>query len=188
MKRLAILTLLTGALFAADVKVGVVNFGNCISDSKVGKQEQSNFEALNKQMSTLVEDTQKQLREMSDKFNDKDYLDGLSPEGEEELKTKFRKLSEELEQYRNQYYQVLNQANFKMVQNMQGHINQAAEKVASAKKLEVIGNKEAFFYFLPSLDVTADVIKEMDKSFEVETKKQGATAVAPPVEKAEAKK
>ena len=182
MKKFAILTLLTTALFAGDVKVGVVNFATCLSDSKYGKQEQANFESLNKQMGSLVEDTQKQLRELSDKFNDKDYLDGLSPEGEEELKVKFRTLNEELNRYQQQYYQVLNQANYKMVQTMQGHINQASEKIAVSKKLDAIGNKELFFYALPSLDVTADVIKKMDETFDQNAQKQVAA------EKVEAKK
>lgn len=186
------LFLTTGALFAADPapKVGIVNFTTCVTDSKVGKQEQSSFESLKKQMTTLVEDTEKQLRDLSEKFNDKDFLDGLSPDAEAEMKVKFQTLSEELGRYQNQYYQVLQQANYKLLQTVSGTINSAAEKVASGKGLNMIVNKEACFYYLPALDITSDVIKEMDKNFELDAKKQAA-APAPtpaPAEKVEAKR
>lgn len=186
------LFLTTGALYAADPapKVGIVNFSTCVTDSKVGKQEQVSFESLKKQMTTLVEDTEKQLRDLSEKFNDKDYLDGLSPDAEAEMKAKYQTLSEELGRYQNQYYQVLQQANYKLLQTVGGNINSAAEKVASGKGINMVVNKEACFYYLPALDITSDVIKEMDKNFDLDTKKQAAaTAPAPQVtDKVEAKK
>jgi outer membrane protein len=166
----ALLTLiaLTTAAFGAEStqNYGVVNFGTCVSDSKLGKQEQASFEGLKKQMTTLLEDTEKQLNELSTKFNDPEYLDGLSPEAEEELKVKFRTLSEELNRYQNQYYQVMNQANMKVMQTLATSINTASEKVAKDKKLLMVVNKDACFYFTPGLDVTGLVVAEMDKSFE----------------------
>src|SRR5580658_4473294 len=120
---------LTTAGFAADApsNIGIVNFGTCVADSKLGKQEQAAFESLKKQMTTLLEDTEKQLNEIAAKFNDPEFLDGLSPEAEEELKTKFRTLNEELGRYQNQYYQVMNQANMRIMQILATSINTAAE-------------------------------------------------------------
>jgi outer membrane protein len=169
--------LMTAAVAAESApNYGVVNFGTCVSDSKLGKQEQASFETLKKQMTTLLEDTEKQLNELSAKFNDPEFLDGLSPEAEEELKTKFRTLNEELGRYQNQYYQVMNQANMRIMQTLQVSINTAAEKVAKEKKLTMVVNKDACFYFTPGLDVTTLVIGEMDKIFAEEVKKQSAIA------------
>lgn len=174
-------TSLATSAFAADApSIGVVNFSNCVTDSKLGKQEQSSFDALKKQMSTLLEDTEKQLNDIAAKFNDPEYLDGLSPEAEEELKNKFRVLSDEMNRYQNQYYQVLNQANMRIIQTISSGINTASEKVAKDKKLTVVVNKDACFYFSPGLDVTNQVVSEMDKTFESETKKQAAAAPAVP--------
>lgn len=144
---------------------GIVNFGTCASDSKIGRQEQASFEALKKQMSALLEDTEKQLNEMSAKFNDPEYLDGLSPEAEEELKNKFRTLNEELNRYQNQYYQVMNQANMRIIQTISSSVNTAAEKVAKEKKFNMVVNKDACFFYNPDLDVTPLIIAEMDKNF-----------------------
>jgi outer membrane protein len=166
--------LTTGAI-AADVPAyGIVNFASCVMESKLGKQEQSSFETLKKQMASLLEDTEKQLTELSGKFNDKEYLDSLSPEAEEELKIKLRTLNEELGRYQNQYYQVLNQANMKLIQVMQSNINTAAEKVAKEKKLAMIINKEACFFYSPALEITSSVVAEMDKTYDTDSKKSAA--------------
>lgn len=170
---------LSTAAFSAEPpsNFGIVNFGTCVSDSKLGKQEQASFESLKKQMSTLLEDTEKQLNELAAKFNDPEYIDGLSPEAEEDLKNKFRTLNEELGRYQNQYYQVMNQANMRIVQTLSTSIAAASEKVAKDKKLDMVANKDAFFYYSPVKDVTPLVIAEMDKNFAQESKKQ-ATAQA----------
>ncbi len=175
-------TSLSVGAFAADaLSIGIVNFTNCITDSKLGKQEQASFEALKKQMSSLLEDTEKQLNDITAKFNDPEYLDGLSPEAEEELKNKFRVLNEEMSRYQNQYYQVLNQANMRIIQTLSTSITQASEKVAKDKKLSAVLNKDASFYYTPALDVTSSVVTEMDKNFQMDAKQQSA-APAPVTE------
>lgn len=162
----AVLGLSAGG-FANEVKtVAVVNFATCMTDSKVGKQEQASFEKLKTQMTSLVKDTEKQLTDLASKFNDSDFMDGLSPEAEEEMKMKYQQLSEEMNRYQNQYYQALQQANMQIVQNLGANIQDASEKVAKNKKLTMVINKEACFFFTPTLDVTEAVIAEMDKAFE----------------------
>ena len=122
-------------------------------------------------MASLLEDTEKQLGDLTAKFNDPEYLDGLSPEAEEELKNKFRTLNEELGRYQNQYYQVMNQANMRIVQTISTGINSASEKVAKDKKLNMVVNKDACFFYAPTLDVTNLIIAEMDKNFATDSKK-----------------
>lgn len=163
---------MTTSAFSADAapSCGIVNFGTCASDSKLGKQEQASFDSLKKQMSSILEDTEKQLNDIAAKFNDPEYLDGLSPEAEEELKNKFRTLNEELNRYQNQYYQVMNQANMRIMQTISNSIGAASEKVAKEKKLNMVVNKDACFFYIPGLDVTSLVIAEMDKSFTADAK------------------
>jgi outer membrane protein len=164
---------LTSTALSADaLNFGIVNFGTCVTESKLGKQEQASFESLKKQMTALLEDTEKQLNDLAAKFNNPEYLDGLSPEAEEDLKNKFRTLNEDLGRYQNQYYQVMNQANMKILQTLSTSINAASEKVAKDRKLNMVVNKEACFYFTPGLDVTNLIIAEMDKNFAQDSKKQ----------------
>jgi outer membrane protein len=156
---------------AADAPViGVVNFATCITNSKAGQKEQENMENMRKQMASLIENTEKELKDIATKFEDTEYLDSLSPKAEEELKTRFQALQEDLGRYQNQFYQVLNHANYQMVQKISATIAKAAEKIAAEKKLDYVMNKEACFYIRPDLEVTTAVINEMDKSFEQEAK------------------
>jgi len=188
---LAMLALATSAFAAAEPKssVGVVNFATCMAESKLGQQEQASFESLKTQMGSLLEDTEKQINEIAAKFNDPEYMDGLSPEAEDELKNRYRGLNEEMSRYQNQYYQVLNQANMKIVQAMGAKIQDAAQNVASKQKLTMVMNKEACFFVTPTLDVTNLVIAEMDRIFEHEAaKKQPTAAVSQSGAEANAKK
>ncbi len=165
---LALFGISTSCFAAPEQKpsVGVVNFANCMTDSKLGKQEQAAFESIKNQMTSLLEDTEKQMNELAGKFNDPDFMDTLSPDAEEEMKVRYQSLGEEMNRYQNQYYQVLNQANMKMVQSMGAQIQEAAQKVAQDKQLTMVVNKEACFFHTANLDVTNNVIAEMDKTFD----------------------
>ena len=155
--------------------VGVVNFASCLANSKLGKQEQAAFEGLKKQMTTLLEDTEKQLNELASKFNDPEFVDSLSPEAEEELKGKFRSLNEDLNRYQNQYYQVLNQSNMKLVQTLHASVNTASEKIAKDHKLALVVNKDACFFISETLDITDMVVNEMDKQYDQVAQKPSTT-------------
>jgi outer membrane protein len=185
-KRYAVLALILASigslapLGAAEPKVGIVNFENVFTETKLGKQEQASFETMRKQFTTLLEDTDKQLRDLDSKRKDQDYLDGLAPEAIQELTMKFDQLSEEMNRYNQQYYQFLQQGQHRMAQTVFGGLSQAAEKIAASKGYTMILNKQACFYSSPTLDVTPDMIKEMDKNFEEEAKKQAAAPASIP--------
>lgn len=158
---------LGASLFASEkASIGVVNFASCITESKSGQKEQEGMENIRKQMSSTIENTEKELKEISAKFEDTEFLDSLSPKAEEELKLKYQTLQDDLGRYQNQFYQVLQHSQYQVIQKMSGEIVKAAEVVAKEHHLELIVNKEACFYNRPDLDVTQSVIQQMDKSFE----------------------
>ncbi len=159
---------LSGTVCADSMSVGVVNFKKCVEESKLGKQEQNSLEALQNQISTALEKTQAELESLAKKLNDEDYMDGLSPEAEEKLKIQFQSLSQEMGAYQNQYYQMMQQAEFKMMQTVQGKVQEASNKVAQALKLELILNEQVSFFFSSGLDVTEKILAEMDKTFDKE--------------------
>ncbi len=165
------LTLFSGAVFAQDpALIGVVNFATCVTDSKMGKKEQENMESVRKQMSSLMEKTEKELKDMAAKFEDTEFLDSLSPKAEEEMKAKYQALQEDLARYQSQFYQVLQHAQYQLVQKMGSNIAKASELIAAQKKLDYVLNKEACFYIRSDLDLTSSVIAEMDKSFDLQAK------------------
>lgn len=163
-----------------NVKVAVVNFKTCVDQSKIGKQEQSSFEALKKQMELSLEEKEKTMTEISEKFNDPDYLDSLSPEAETELKRKFRGMNQELSQIQAQYYQTLQQTNFKIVQKLQEDVTKAATKIAEQDGYDVVLNEESVFFVNAKHDISTKVVQMMDQNFEKEAAqaKEGTSAEA----------
>jgi outer membrane protein len=158
---------LSASVFASDkAPFGVVNFTSCILESKIGQKEQETMENIRKQMSAMIEDNEKELKELTAKFEDTEFLDSLSPKAEEEMKLKYQTLQEDLGRYQNQFYQVLQQAQHQLIQKMSGTIAIASEVVAKEKGLDFVMNKEACFYIRPDLEVTKEVISQMDKSFD----------------------
>jgi outer membrane protein len=181
MKKRQIFILLTSILcltslksFAEEIPYGIVNFTNCVTESKHGKQEQESFEKLREQMTTLMTDIEKQLNDIATKFNDPEFVDSLSPEAEQEMKARFQTLSEEHNRYQNQYMQVMQQANMQLMQTLNGHVQKASENVAKKRKLPMVVREEACFFYNPSFDITKSVIDEMDKSFDKENVAQAA--------------
>lgn len=147
-------------------QIGIVNFGTCVSESKLGKHEQEAMENIKNQMTHLIKDIEDQLKDLTGKLSDSDFLDGLSPEGEQELKMKYAQLREEHERYQGQFYQVMQQANMKLVQTVSSYVNSATGKIAKAKKLNLVVNKDACFSFDESFDITQLVVDEMDKAYD----------------------
>ena len=174
LKKLLLISAIALALVkteAADsALIGIVNFTKCIVESKYGKNEQAQLENIKNQWSTLIEQTDKELRDVAEKLENQDYLDGLSPEAEKELQLKYRALNEDMAKYQNQLYQVLNQANYIFIQKMSSYIAKASEKIAKDKKLQMVLNQEACFYAKPELDVTKSVISQMDRDFSKDEK------------------
>lgn len=154
-------------------EIGIVNFTSCITESKLGKKEQESLENVKQQMTSLIKDIEDQLNDITAKFNDPDFIDGLSPEGEQELKMKYQTLREEYDRYQNQFYQVMQQANMKLVQTVSSYVNAATDKIAKNKNLSLVVNKDACFSFRETFDITQEVIAEMDKVFE-DLEKQSA--------------
>ena len=164
--------LLASCAFAASQYiVGVVNFANCVMESKYGKHEQEQFEKVRNQWQSLIMETEKELQSLAEKKQDQDYMEGLSPQAIDELNLRFKTLKDDLAKYQSQLYQSLNQANYLFMQKMTKSISDASKTIAQQKNLDLVMNMEACFYNKPNLEITKLVISEMDKTFEKENYK-----------------
>lgn len=182
-KKTAMLTLAlascTAAAHADDLKVGVVSLERCSNESKLGKKEQANFESINKQLSSIIADLESQMQTMVNDFNNPEVMDSLSPEAEEEMKMKFQGLNEDYHRTKQQYMQVMNQAQMQRVQTLTDKAAEASQKVAKEKGLSFVVRDDACFYYNTNqADITADVINVLDKEFDLDQKKQAEVKAA----------
>jgi outer membrane protein len=157
---------LTSLEAAAIEKVGIVNFKYCVDQSKAGKKEQENFEKMKTDMESSLGEKEKEMNELSAKLNDEDYMDTLSDKAEADLKHKFRTITQQIQQEQARFYQMLNQAQYKVVQKLQSQVANASKKVAEQMGLTQVFNQEVMFYFEPSLDISDKVVKELDADLE----------------------
>ncbi|MFY7843466.1 MAG: OmpH family outer membrane protein [Rhabdochlamydiaceae bacterium] len=155
-------------------KVGVVSFTACTGESQLGKQEQTSFESIKNQITALIKDKEKKMSELEAKRQDKDYMDTLSVEASEKINEEMRQLAEEMNNYQNQFYQILNQTHMTSMQKIHDSIQKASSAVAKEKHLLVVLNKENCCHTDPNIDITSLVITEMDKQFS-ETKEAEPT-------------
>lgn len=156
------------------IKIGIVNTKRCLEESKLGQQEQANFEKMKKQMESVLQEKERALEEIESKLNDDDYMDTISEEAASELKRKRRSIRNEGMQLQNQYLQTLQQANVKVVQKLTDAISKASAQVAqesqAGQRIDVIFSDEACTYFSPKLDVSSQVIQKMNALYETEKK------------------
>jgi len=177
----------SGVVYAADtsksfeqskpLRIALVSFKTCVEKSKIGQKEQAAFDAMKKQMESILEGKEKSLTEVSAKFNDIDYLDSLSPDAEADLKRQFRTLNQEFNQQQQQFYQTLSQSNMMIIQKLTDAVTKASTAVAKAQNIDVVLNEESSFFAVAAIDISALVINVMDEAFEKEAKetKPGAS-------------
>lgn len=161
------------------VKIAILNPKTCYDESKLGKQEQANLEALKKQMEVILEEREKTLNDMATKLNDNDYLDSLSPEAETELKRKFRALGQELGQLQQQYMQALQQANYQVLSVFNQAMADASKRVAQEQKIDIVLSEETSFFYSKALDISKPIVVVMDEVYDKEQQAQKDEATKP---------
>lgn len=162
----------SGAMSPKAPSVAIVDFRKCVEESLLGKHEKDAFENMKQQMQSSLEQKEKELTELTAKFNDADFVDSLAPEAEAEMKEKYRTLTQDIGQIQNRFYQMLNQANFKIIQNISSTVSDAAKSVAKNLGYDLVLNEETCFYFTNTHDITKQVIVEMDKLYSKVTAEQ----------------
>jgi len=155
---------------ATPLRIALVNFKTCVEKSKMGQKEQASFDAMKKQMETVLETKEKALTAVASKFNDIDYLDSLTPEAEAELKRQFRTENQEFTQLQNQFYQQLSQTNVLVVQKLTDAVTKAVEEIAKAQKIDLVLSEESIFFAIPAIDISQMVVDRLDELFEKESK------------------
>lgn len=151
------------------LRIAVVNFKTCVEKSKLGQKEQNAFDALKKQMESILLEKEKSLGEVAAKFNDMDYLDSLSPEAETELKRQYRTQTQEFTQQQNQFYQSLSQTNMMIVQKLTESVSKITKEVSKNEKIDLVITEDSTFYYIPAIDISDKVIASMDEAFAKES-------------------
>lgn len=153
---------------------GVVNTKKSFENSKLGKQEQANFEKMKNQMESVLHEKEKALEEIEKKLANDDWLDSVPESTINELRSKRKAIRSEGVELQNQYMQTLQQTQVKIVQKLNDLLNKASALVAKegikGEKLYAIFTDEACTYFDSMLECTDSVVEKMDALYDEENK------------------
>lgn len=169
MKKLLMLALcLIGSVAAGDItpKLGIVDFELCATESKMGKEESTSFNSLQNKAMADMQSMEKERQELAKKTEDQDYLDGLSPDAQQELHQKVQNHQMKMQMAGESYEKTLRQTYEMMQDKLSTTVKQAAEKIAQEKKLDMVIPSRFCIYSMPTLNITDTVIKKMDEMFE----------------------
>jgi outer membrane protein len=150
--------------------IAILSFTNCITESKLAKKEQEALNALIKQYTPLLEDSEKQIKELREKIQDKDFMNSLAPEAETALKEQWFQLNDTLNRQRNEFDFILQQNKGLAMQTIAKSAQEASKQVAQEKNIVLVLGKDACFFSAAELDITEEVIKKMDAAFEESNK------------------
>jgi len=173
MKKFLTLALLTlGSLSAAETtsKIGFIDFERCSTDSKVGKEEYSAFNALQNKAMADMQAMDKERQELAEKAKDQDYLDGLSPEAQNELNQKIQNQQMKMQMAGESYQNTLRQMYEAMEQKITSSVTTASKKIAEEKNLDFVFPSKLCIVSRDQMNVTSEVIKKMDELFDTEQK------------------
>jgi outer membrane protein len=149
-----------------------------LEESKLGKQEQANFERMKQQMESVLQEKERALEDIESKLNDDDYMDSISDEAASELKRKRRTIRNEGMQLQSQYMQTLQQTNVKIIQKLTDVIGKASAQVAkdssNGQPVDVVFTDEACTYYSPRLDVSDRVVAKMNAIYDAEQRENAS--------------
>lgn len=166
-------TLVISALAATTLTCsdfGVINVRRCFEQSKEGIAAREMFDNLNKEMTESLTKLDNEIKELSEKLNDEDYREGLTDEALSEEEKKFETLLQERDGKHSQFAQQLNQTNMLLGESILDRITRSSQNIAKKRQLKMVLQQESVLYFEDGLDITDEVLKEVDALFTSEEK------------------
>ncbi|MCX6339548.1 MAG: OmpH family outer membrane protein [Candidatus Aureabacteria bacterium] len=140
------------------------------------KKSQSIYEGLEKERSSLETKGQEMLDEINKLVKESELL---SEETRKERETRIKEKSVALEAYRRGATKDLAERTNSEYQKLMNDVRVAAEAVAQRRHIKIILDTSAVVYGAKGLEVTREVIDELNRRFDKATEKSEARAASP---------
>jgi Skp family chaperone for outer membrane proteins len=140
------------------------------------KKSQSIYEGLEKERSSLETKGQEMLNEINKLVKESELL---SEETRKERETRIKEKSVALEAYRRGATKDLAERTNSEYQKLMNDVRVAAEAVAQRRQIKIILDTSAVVYGAKGLEVTREVIDELNRRFDKATEKSEARAASP---------
>ncbi|MDE3226539.1 MAG: OmpH family outer membrane protein [Nitrospirota bacterium] len=155
----------TAGTVPSATKIGVVEFQKVFSDTTFGKKTLESLNAFIKNREALVDLEEKELKRLQEDFTKQASV--LSEAAKREREEQFRRRATEFQQKAGELNREVQEKQKEVQENFRDKSDQAVAKVAQQMGLLVVLEKGRGLpvpYSDASLDITAKVIEEMNKT------------------------
>jgi Skp family chaperone for outer membrane proteins len=158
----ATLTLVSAAAFAqAQQKVAVVEMMKVANECKEGKKIQATLKEYHDKKQGEINAKEADLKALEDKSKDPKISDA----SKDDLRNQFTQKMYEYQAFAKAAQDEMESRSQKLQQEFQGKLAAVIAKYAQAKGISMVVEKSVTLFSADSLDITADVIAEMNKAY-----------------------
>jgi outer membrane protein len=158
----ATLTLVSAAAFAqAQQKVAVVEMMKVANECKEGKKIQATLKDYHDKKQGEINAKEADLKALEDKSKDPKISDA----SKDDLRNQFTQKMYEYQAFAKAAQDEMESRSQKLQQEFQGKLAGVIAKYAQAKGISMVVEKSVTLFSADSLDITADVIAEMNKAY-----------------------
>lgn len=154
------LTVVTANLFA-QAKIAVVDPDRIMEESKEGKRIQSQLKVFYDQKQGEITAREAEIKALEEKLKDPKYAD----DKKEEWRATFNQKFYEYQAFAKAAQEEMETRQSKSLSDLQVKVNAIVVKYAAAKSVSVVLVKRLCVYSADALDITGDIIAEMDKAY-----------------------
>ncbi len=158
------LLILAGFSLAQKVRIGVVNPDYILANSKEGKKILSELQAIQKRKQAEIARRQKEIQDLQRKLQTQQGI--MSQQALQNLEDKIVEKQKALKRYVDDAKDELARLNQKKLGAFQQKMLKVIKKVAKAKGLVVVLDQRQLIYADPVVDISSEVIGELDKMFD----------------------
>ena len=159
--RFAMLAVVTAALGAAQVKLGIINSQKAVLETAEIKKAQSDLEAKFKPRQDLMLKLQKDLQDIQAQLQS----GKLNQLGEQELTAQGQKKQRDLKRMDEDLQADVNAERNDILQRTGTRMQEVVKKLAEEKALDVVIDTANTVYFKAALDITADAVTAYNKAY-----------------------
>jgi outer membrane protein len=151
----------TGLFAQASTKVGIVDTMKIANESKEGKRIQSTLKTYRDQKQNEINSKEAELKALEEKIKDPKFAD----DKKDEYRSQYNEKMYQYQAFAKAAQDEMEGRTEKMQGEFQGKLQQVIAKYAQAKGFSLIVEKQICLYNADTLDITADVIGEMNKAY-----------------------
>ncbi len=153
-----------GFLFAQKIRVGVVDPDRVLSESKEGRKILSELKSFHQRKQVEINRRTKEVEDLNQKIQTQQGI--LSQTALQKMADQLDKKQKDLKRYIADANDEMNRLKQEKLASFQREMVNVIGKVAKAKALLVILDKRQLIYSDPIVDVSTEVIGELDKIFD----------------------